>query len=111
MANQISFEDFAKLDLRVGKIIEVEEVEDADKLFKLLVDIGPEKRILLAGLKPYYSKEELKGKKIIVIVNLAPKKLKGIESQGMLLASVSDDETQVRLIKPDDDVKVGSEIK
>ncbi len=92
------------------------------------MDIGEEKRVVCAGLKPYYSKEELVGKKIILFVNLAPRKMRGIESQGMLLASVSaapkgvsrnfseekfteGNETQVKLIKPDEDVEVGSKIR
>jgi len=111
MENIIEFKDWEKLDLRVGKILEVEDIEGADKLFKISVDIGNEKRIVCAGLKPYYLKEELVGKKIILFVNLAPRKLRGIESQGMVLASVSDDEEQVKLIKPDEDVEVGSKIK
>lgn len=109
--NIVNFSDWQKLDLRVGKILEVEDIEGADKLFKLTVDIGDEKRIVCAGLKPYYEKEELVGKKIILFVNLAPRKMRGIESQGMVLASVSEDEKQVKLIKPDDDVEVGSKIR
>ncbi|MCK4552691.1 methionine--tRNA ligase subunit beta [Candidatus Pacearchaeota archaeon] len=111
MENIINFEDWEKLDLRVGKILEVENIKGADKLFKLFVDIGSEKRTVCAGLKAYYSKEELVGKKIILFVNLAPRKLRGIESQGMVLASVSNDESKVKLIKPDKDVEVGSKIK
>jgi len=111
MQNIVEFKDWQKLDLRVGKILKVEDIEGADKLYKLIVDIGNEKRVVCAGLKPYYEKEELKGKKIILFVNLAPRKLKGIESQGMVLASVSEDEKIVKLIKPDDDVEVGSRVK
>jgi methionine--tRNA ligase beta chain len=108
----IEFGDWAKLDLRVGNVTEIEDVEGADKLYKLIVDLGKDigKRTLCAGLKPYYKKEELKGKKIIVIVNLAPRKMRGIDSQGMLLAAVNEDESKVRLIQPDADIEVGSRI-
>jgi len=111
MENIIGFKDWQKLDLRVGKILEVEDIEGADKLFKISVDIGDETRIVCAGLKPYYKKEELVNKKVVLFVNLAPRKLKGIESQGMVLASVSYDESKVKLIKPDEDVEVGSVVR
>ncbi len=107
----VSFEDWSKLDLKVGKIIEVEDIEDADKLYKMEIDIGSEKRTVCAGLKQYYSKEDLKDKKIILFVNLAPRKMRGIESQGMILAAVNEDETKVRLIQPDGDVEVGARVR
>lgn len=107
----VSFPDWQKLDLRVGKILKVEDVEGADKLYKLNVDIGKEKKTLIAGLKPYYSKKELNGKKCIVFVNLEPKILKGIESPGMILAAVSEDEKKVILISPEKDIDVGSKIR
>lgn len=100
----VEFSDWEKLDLRVGEILEVEDIEGADKLYKMIVDIGDEKRVVCAGLKEFYSKEDLKGKKIILFVNLAPRKMRGIESQGMMLASVSGDETKVNLIFPDGEV-------
>ena len=112
MENIVEFKDWEKLDLRVAKILEVEDIEGADKLYKFTVDIGEENpRTICAGIKEYYSKEELVGKKIILFVNLAPRKLRGIESQGMVLASVSDDEKQVKLIKSDEDVEVGSRVR
>lgn len=109
----INFDDFQKLDLRVGKIIKVEEIEGADKLYKLSVDLGSKigKRTICAGLKQYYSKEDLKGKKIILLVNLAPREMRGIESQGMLLAAVSEDESEVVLISPEKDIEVGAKIR
>ncbi len=107
----ISFSDWQKLDLRVGKILEVEDIEEADKLYKLTVDIGDEKRIVCAGIKEYYSKEELKDKKIVLFVNLAPRKLKGIESQGMILAACTEDESEVILISPEKDIEVGSRVR
>jgi len=113
MAEKISFQDWQKIDLRVGKILEVEDVEGADKLYKLTVDVGNEigKRIICAGIKQHYSKKELKGKKIIFFVNLEPRKMRGIESQGMLLACVTDDESSVVLISPEKDIEIGSKVR
>jgi methionyl-tRNA synthetase len=104
----ISYEDFKKLDIRVGLVENVEKVPKADKLFKLTVDIGTEKKILVAGLAEYYKAEELKGKKIIVLTNLEPRKLKGIESKGMLLAA--DDGKIVSILTPEKDISPGSKI-
>ncbi len=111
MEGIINFSDWEKLDLRVGKILEVEEIEGADKLWKLTVDIGNEERTVCAGIKKHYSKKELKGKKIILFTNLAPRKLKGIESQGMILAAVNEEEDKVILLTPESDIEVGSRIR
>lgn len=113
MSETINFSDWEKLDLRVGKIIKVEDIEGADKLYKLTVDLGSEmgKRTVCAGIKNYYSKDELKGKKIILFVNLAPRKLKGIESQGMVLAAVNEEEDKVILLAPEKDIEVGAKIR
>ena len=82
------FSDWEKLDLRVAEIKKVEEIKGADKLYKLTLDVGElRERIICAGIKKYYSKDELIGKKIIYFSNLKPRILKGIESQGMLLAA------------------------
>ena len=110
IAGIVSFDDWSKLDLRVGKILKIEDIEGADKLYKLSVDIGEKKIILCAGIKEFYSKEELKNKKIIVFTNLTPRKLRGIESQGMLLAAVSENHSKVVLISPEKDIEVGSRI-
>ena len=107
----IKFSDWQKLDLRTAKILEVEDVEGADKLYKLLMDLGKEKRTLVAGLKPFYKPEELKGKTCIVFTNLEPREIKGIQSQGMILAAVSNDESKVRLLQPDKDIELGSRIE
>jgi methionine--tRNA ligase beta chain len=113
MTETIPFSDWEKLDLRVGKILEVEDIEEADKLYKLNVDLGKEtgKRIVCAGLKNHYTKKELKGKKIILFANLAPRKLKGIESQGMVLAAVNKEETEIVLLSPESDIEIGSKIR
>lgn len=86
----VSFGEFGKIELKVGQILSVEDVEGKDRLFKLRVDIGTE-ITLVAGLKQFYSGEELLGRKIIVVANLAPAKIGGIESQGMLLAAKGND--------------------
>ena len=101
MEGIIQYEDFAKIDLRVGKILRVEDIENADKLYKLTVDLGKElgKRTIVAGIKPHYSKEELKGKTCTIFTNLEPRKIKGIESQGMLLAAVKEDKDGKEVVK------------
>ena len=111
-SEKVSFNDWEKLELRVGQILEVEDIEGADKLYKFTVDLGSEigERTICAGIKEHYSKEELKGKKISVFVNLEPKKLRGIESQGMILAACTGDESKVILVIPEKDIEVGSRI-
>lgn len=103
----VKFEDWGKLDLRVAEILEVSDIEGADKLFKLKVDLGGETRELVAGLKQHYTRGELEGKKIIVFCNLEPKMIKGIESHGMVLAAVSDDGNEIKLLKPDGSIEAG----
>ena len=104
----IKFEDFKKLDLRVGKIVEAEKVEGSEKLIKLKVNIGEEERQLVAGIGKVYSPEDLIEKEIIVLANLEPKVLFGIESQGMLLAA--EDGENISLLMPDKEVKPGSKV-
>ncbi|MBI2043347.1 methionine--tRNA ligase subunit beta [Candidatus Pacearchaeota archaeon] len=109
----ISFNDWSKVDLRVAKILKVEDIECADKLYKLTVDLGKEfgKRTVCAGIKKYYNSEDLKNKKIILVQNLQPRTLRGIESQGMILAAVNKQETEVVLISPEKDMEVGSKVR
>ena len=83
----ITIDDLDKVELKVGQIINVERIENADKLYKLTVDIGTETRTIVSGLVKYYSKEELLNKQVVVVANLKPVKLRGVESQGMLLAA------------------------
>lgn len=93
--------DFAKLDLRVGKIISIERVENTIKLYKIMVDIGNGKPLqIISGLAESYTIEDLTGKSIVVLINLEPKTIKGLESQGMLLAAV-DDNKNISLLIPD----------
>ncbi len=108
---QVEFSEWERLDLRVAEIKKVEEIIGADKLYKLTLDVGElGERIICAGIKSYYSKEELKGKKIIYFSNLKPRILKGIESQGMLLAASTENHREVVLISPEKDIEVGSRI-
>ena len=111
MADIISFKDWQKLDLRVGKILKVEDHPDADKLYVIEVDLGTEKRKLVAGLKQHYDKKKLKGKKCIVFTNLEPAKIRGIESKGMVLTAVNYDHSKVFLIAPEDDIELGSKVQ
>jgi len=108
-ANIVSYDEFKKIDLRVGKVISAEEVSGTDKLLKLEISLGAETRIIVAGIKKHYSVEEILGKKIVMVTNLQPVKLRGIESQGMLLAAVKDN--KVVLLTIDKDIDVGSKIQ
>ena len=107
----VSFSDWEKIDLRVGQIVKVEDIEGADKLYKLTIDLGEiGKRIVCAGLKQHYDKNDLLDKRIILFVNLTPRKMKGIESQGMILAA-DDDKGNVVLISPEDEIELGSKVR
>jgi len=109
----IKFSDWQKLDLRVAKILSVDEVEGADKLYKLSINLGKQlgKRTIVAGLKQYYKPEELKGKNVIIFTNLQPRTMKGVESQGMLLAAASEDESKVSLLVTESEIEPGSKIR
>jgi len=107
----IDFKDWEKIDLRVGKIEKIEDIEGADKLYKLTVNIGKESKTVCAGLKKYYSKDQLKNKTCILFVNLKPKPMKGTISEGMILAATSEDESKVILIQPEKDIEIGSKIR
>lgn len=112
MPEKVGFKEWKKIDLRAGEIRNVEDIEDADKLYKLEVNVGEDtNRVLVAALKNYYSKEELEGKRCVVFCNLEAKVLKGIKSQGMILAAVNEDKSKVRLIQPDGEVELGSSIE
>ena len=109
MSDPITYDDFKKIDLRVGKIIEAEEIPGADKLLKLKVDLGTEQRQLVAGIKKQYQPLDLIGKYVAVVANLAPRTMMGVESQGMVLAAT--DETGPVILRPDRDVPPGTIIK
>ncbi|MFW6135138.1 MAG: methionine--tRNA ligase [Elusimicrobiota bacterium] len=105
----ISLDEFKKLDLRVGKVISAEDVPGTDKLLKLKVDFKSEVRTLVAGIKKHYLPETIIGKNIVVVFNLAPAKIRGIQSQGMLLAASDGDKTI--LLTTEKDIKAGSKIR
>ncbi|WP_046159813.1 methionine--tRNA ligase [Caldanaerobacter subterraneus] len=104
----ITIEDFSKVQLRVAEILEAEKVEGSDKLIKMKLKVGEEIRQIVGGIGKYYSSEELIGKKIIIVYNLQPRKLMGIESQGMLLAATN--EGKMALLTVDKDIESGSKI-
>jgi methionyl-tRNA synthetase len=110
LKTDITYEDFDKLDLRVGKILEAEKVPKADKLLKLTVDLGFEKRVILSGIAEYYTPEELIGKNVTVVANLAPRKIRGIESQGMLLMA-GNDFGKLYSVGPEKEIEPGSVVK
>ena len=106
LREEISIDDFDKLDLRVAKVISCEEVKKSEKLLKFELDLGFEKRTILSGIKKWYTPEEMVGKNLIIIANLKPRKMMGIESKGMILSAFTDDElTALTTIK---DIKPGS---
>ena len=106
---QIQYDDFAKLELRVGTVKACEKVEKADKLLKLTIDLGTETRTIVSGIALHYNPEEMVGKQVVVVVNLAPRKMKGIESQGMILTA-EDKDGKLRLLKPEQVVNPGSSV-
>jgi len=107
---EVSFEDFLKLDMRVGKVLEAEQIPGSRNLIKMIVDFGSEKRQSVAGLLQYYKPEELADKKYAFVLNLQRKKMMGVESQCMILAA-EDTKGNVILIKPEKDVEIGSKIR
>ncbi len=104
----VSFAEFQKLDLRVGRIIAVDPIEGADRLFKMQVDLGTEKRQVVAGIAEHYKPDTLIGKQVIVVVNLEPATIRNVESHGMILAASSD---SVVLITPETEVPLGTQVK
>jgi methionyl-tRNA synthetase len=107
--SEIIYDDFAKLDLRVGTVSACEKVEKADKLLKLTIDLGTGTRTILSGIALHYKAEEMVGKQVVVVTNLAPRKMKGIESQGMILTA-EDKDGKLHLLKPEEMVNPGSSV-
>ena len=105
----ITFDDFKKLDIRIGKILSAEKVQGTDKLLKLEIDFSTEKRQLVAGIADTYQPDQLIGREIPVLVNLEPRNIRGIESQGMILAA--DVDGKPVLLHPDREVPTGSIIR
>jgi methionyl-tRNA synthetase len=104
----INFDDFKKVDLRVGKVIQAEKVEKSDKLLKLIISIGEEERQVLSGIAKSYSPEDIINKNVILVANLEPRSIMGFESKGMVLAV--GDENGVVLISPEKDIEAGLQV-
>ncbi len=109
-APQITIDEFARVDLKLGKVVEAHPIEGADKLLRLLVDLGEaEPRQVVAGIAQHYAPAELVGRQVVVVANLKPVKLRGVESRGMVLACVAGD--QVRLVSPDRELGPGAKVR
>ena len=106
---EIIYDDFAKLDLRVGKIVSAEKVEKADKLLKLSIDLGFETRTIVSGIALHFKPEEIVGKQVVVVANLAPRKMRGIESNGMILMA-EDANGKLHFINPVDEINAGATV-
>ena len=106
----INYDDFAKVKLITGKVINSEKVENADKLLKNTIEMGNETRTIVSGIAKYYTPEEIIGKTVVVVSNLAPRKLRGIESQGMLLCGVDEEKDIVSLVTVDKPLPSGKEV-
>ena len=105
----VNYEEFRKIELKIAKIKEVQDHPNADRLYVIKVDLGGKEKQLVAGIRNSYTKEALVGKYVVVVDNLEPAVLRGVESQGMLLAS--QDENGIAVISPDREVTLGSIVK
>jgi methionyl-tRNA synthetase len=108
---QIGIDDFMKVELRVAKVLVAERIPKADKLLRLEVDLGYEKRQILSGIAEWYTPEELIGRKIVIVANLAPRKMRGLESHGMLLAASGEDHGKPVLATFGDDIELGARVR
>jgi methionyl-tRNA synthetase len=104
----ITWDDFAKLRLRVGRVVEAANHPNADKLLVLKVDLGGEQRQICAGIRGYYTPDQLVGRNLVIVANLAPRMMRGLESQGMLLAASNADRSRVVVLSPEADIEPGS---
>lgn len=105
----VSFDEFKKIDLRIAKVLSVEAHPNADKLYVLRVDMGAGERQLVAGLTSWYTPEQLTGKSVVVVANLEPASLRGVESEGMLLAC--QDGERVMILQPEGEAAPGSKVR
>lgn len=110
MSEKISYDQFKTIELRIATVLEAEKVEKADKLLKMKIDLGSEQRTIVAGIALNYTPEQMKGKQIVVVANLEPAKIRGIESHGMLLAAVADD-NRLSVLVPEKEMPNGSKIR
>ena len=104
----IKFEDFKKLDIRIAKVLKVENHPNADKLYLITVSIGDEEKAIVAGIRPYYTAEELAGRSVVIINNLEPATIRGVVSNGMILATK--DGERLAILTPEKEVKIGSPV-
>lgn len=111
MENQIEFSEFQKLELRIAEVKQAAKVEKADKLLVLQIDIGGDERQIVAGIAQHYTPEELIGKKVVVVTNLKPAVIRGIESNGMLLAATDTATGKVIVLTPEKEAVAGSKVK
>ena len=109
MKDEITFDEFMKMDIRVGTITAAEKVEKADKLLKLTVDTGIDSRTVVSGIAEHYNPEDIVGQKVSVLLNLAPRKIRGVESQGMILMAETT-EGELAFVSPTKDVESGNTI-
>ena len=110
MKDEVTFDDFSKMDIRVGQVMAAEKVEKADKLLKLTVNTGLDTRTVVSGIAEHYSPEEVVGKKVSILMNLAPRKIRGVESQGMILMA-EDEEGKLSFVAPTKEMEAGGEIR
>jgi len=107
----VDFNTFSKVDLRVGKVIEAEDVPESRKLIKLIVDLGPlGKKQILSGIKKWYRPEELVGRYVVVVANLEPKKMAGLVSEGMVLMAQEDEGSKPVFVVPQEPVRPGTKV-
>lgn len=107
---EVPFKDFQKLDIRVGRVFAVDEIENSKNLLKMQVDFGSEKRQAVAGLKNHYKVDDLLGRDFVFVLNLERKKFLGVESQCMILAA-DDGKGKIVLLQPADEIEIGSRIR
>ena len=110
MKDEITFDEFSKMDLRVGKITAAEKIEKADKLLKLTVDTGIDERTVVSGIAEYFKPEEVIGQKVSILLNLAPRKIRGVESQGMILMAETEN-GELAFVSPNKEIDAGNTIR
>jgi len=109
-AGVIQFDDFAKIELRVATVLEAAPHPNADKLLVLKVDIGTEQRQILAGIRQWYEPASLVGRQVVIVANLAPRTMRGLESQGMLLAAGNGDRSTIVFVTPEKPIEAGAKV-
>jgi methionyl-tRNA synthetase len=111
LAPEITFDQFAPLDLRVALVLEAERVPKADRLLKLTLDTGIDRRTVLSGIAEHFAPEDVVGRRVILLANLAPREMRGIESQGMILMADNPETGKLAFVQPDGDLPVGATVR